>query len=72
VGAVKNALTSLPCVDPSSVKVNITTKEARFKPAKDKKVDIEAVKNAVAEAGNYKVTAVKVPDKSTVKASEKK
>ena len=61
MGAVKNALTNLPCVDPSSVKVDITTKLAKFKPAKDAKVDIEKVKEAVAGAGNYSVTKVEPP-----------
>jgi copper chaperone CopZ len=71
VGAVKNALTNLPCVDPSSVKVDITTKEARFKPAEGEKVDVEKVKEAVAGAGNYTVTAVKPPDKAEVKPADK-
>ncbi len=71
MGAVKNALTSLPCVDASSVKVDITTKEARFKPAKDAKVDVEKVKEAVAGAGNYSVTAVKPPAKAEVKPANK-
>ena len=69
---MKNALTSLPCVDASTVKVNITTKEARFKPAEGKKVDIDKVKEAVADAGNYTVTAVKPPtDKSAAKSPAK-
>jgi hypothetical protein len=57
--------------------VEITTKEARFKPKQDANVDMDDVKKAVADAGhargmNYTVTDVKVPDKSTVKAPDKK
>ena len=67
--AVKTALADLPCVDPSTVKVDITTKEARFKPKKDEKVDIDQVKQAVADAGHYTVTDVKPP--KAVNAAEK-
>ncbi len=59
------ALTDLPCVDKSSVKVDITTKEARFKPAQDAKVNVEEVKQAVerVQGGRYSVTKVEAPSK---------
>jgi hypothetical protein len=62
---VTKALTDLPCVDPSSVKVDITTKLARFKPNKDAKVDIEEVKQAIGgvAGGRYSVTKVEEPKK---------
>ena len=70
MGAVKKALADLPCVDPSTVQVDIKTKEARFKPNKDAKVDVDEVKKAVADAGHYTVTDVKAP--KAVAAADKK
>ena len=61
MGAVKDALAALPCVEKDSIQVDIKTKEARFNAKKDAKVDIEAVKKAIADAGNFSVTKVKGP-----------
>ena len=58
---MKSALKSLPCVEPSSVSVDIKSKKARFQVKKDEKVDMEEVKQAVAKAGSFKVTDVQLP-----------
>ncbi len=63
MGAVKSALTSLPCVEPSSVSVDIKTKQARFQLKQDNTCDIEEVRRAVAKAGRFTVTDVKLPTK---------
>jgi hypothetical protein len=41
--------------------VDIKTKKARFQVKKDEKCDMEEVKQAVARAGSFEVTDVKVP-----------
>ena len=64
MGAVKSALTSLPCVEPGSVRVDIKTKQARFQVKQNRQCDIEEVKRAVAQAGSFTVTDVKLPTKS--------
>ena len=61
MGAVRNALQSLPCVEKDSVQVDKDKKEARFTPKKGAKCDVEEVKKAVSGAGNYTVTAVQAP-----------
>ncbi len=61
MGAVKSAITSLPCVEPSSVKVDIDTKEARFRVKPGENCDIEEVKKAISHVGNYSVSKVKAP-----------
>jgi hypothetical protein len=58
---VKAALTSLPCVEPNSIRTDIKTKQARFQVKKDATCDLEEVKKAVANAGKFTVTDVKVP-----------
>ena len=54
-----NALTSLPCVEPASVKVNVSLQEARFT-VKDKgKCDVQEVRKAIEGVG-FTVADVKL------------
>ena len=43
------------------MKVDIETKEARFRIKQGEKCDIDEVKRAIAGAGSYTVSKVKVP-----------
>jgi copper chaperone CopZ len=52
---VRQALASLPGVEKDSIKVDVSSKEAKFKVAK---FDEEAAKKAIADLG-YTVSAVK-------------
>jgi len=56
---VKEALQSLPCVEPESVIVDYDLKEARFKVKAGSKCDLDEVKKAVAKTGRGTVGAVK-------------
>jgi copper chaperone CopZ len=56
---VRKALATLPGVEKDSIKVDVPSKEAKFKVAK---FDEEAAKKAIADLG-YKVTDVKTDDK---------
>jgi len=44
--------------------VDIKTKQARFQVKQNRQCDIEEVKRAVAQAGSFTVTDVKLPTKS--------
>ena len=65
---MQNALTSLPCVEPESIKINVPAKEARFT-VKDKSTcEMRDVAKAIEHAGfsvaDAKMTpASSVPDK---------
>ncbi len=61
MNAVKQALTSLPCVEPDSVQVSKAAKEARFIPKPGSTCDLDEVKKAIAAAGSFSVTNVKPP-----------
>jgi copper chaperone CopZ len=63
VAAVKEALKSLPCVEPDSVNVNYDAKEASFTVKEGAKCDMEAVKKAVADTGRGTVGEVKAAPK---------
>jgi len=55
---VRKALATLPGVESDSIKVDVKTKEAKFKVSK---LDEDAAKKVVEDLG-YKVTAVKKGD----------
>ena len=46
---VQDALTSLPCVEPGSIKIDVTVKEARFKTTS--KCAIQEVVQAIEKVG---------------------
>jgi copper chaperone CopZ len=54
---VRKALASLPGVEKDSIQVDVSKKEAKFKVAG--KLDEEATKKAVEDAGNFKVSIKK-------------
>ncbi len=59
-----SALQDLPCVDQSTIKVNLASRQAEFSTKKGEKCDIEEVKNKIVQAGekagrNFTVTDVK-------------
>jgi copper chaperone CopZ len=67
---VRKALATLPCVESSSIKVDLPTKEARFTVKPDTSCDVEAVKQVVKDAG-FTVSAVKTPETDKSKSDAK-
>jgi hypothetical protein len=48
---VQEALTSLPCVEPGSIKVDVTVKEARFKVKDQSSCAMREVTKVIEDAG---------------------
>ena len=59
MGAVRDALQNLPCVDAQSVDVDFESKEARFNVKKGSKCKLDEIKKAVADSRRGKVGEVK-------------
>jgi copper chaperone CopZ len=57
---VREALKALPCVEPSSVRVDFPKKEAHFSAKKDAQCDIEEARRAITGLG-YRVSGIKSP-----------